>query len=223
MIDPTLLQALTDLADAEDTESSMRALAAARSVLGGYERLEPLLHRLASRTKEIQRLRALAGLDELTGIANRRAFHDALGKEVARQWRRGGSYGLVLIDLDGLKLINDRFGHAAGDRAIVATANACVRTLRESDLAARLGGDEFGVLLPETIAEGAFRAADRLREQIESEDVAGIALRTSIGVAVAEEPGIEAAQILARADAALYTDKRHRKAIATDQLRQAVA
>ncbi|HEX2700794.1 MAG TPA: diguanylate cyclase [Acidimicrobiales bacterium] len=100
--------------------------------------------------RDVERLRRQASTDALTGLLNRRAFDEALSQEVARASRYRRPFSVAMVDLDGLKLINDRDGHPAGDAALVAMATAIRRSLRLSDRAYRVGGDEFVILLPET-------------------------------------------------------------------------
>jgi diguanylate cyclase (GGDEF)-like protein len=157
--------------------------------------------------------RALAQTDGLTGLPNFRSFHARLEEEVARAHRYGHHLACAMVDLDGLKQINDKLGHAAGNRAILALADAVREELRDTDFAARYGGDEFVVLLPQTSeAQGAL-FAERLRKRLaDVSEQAGLPVRGSIGVAAvnAEElDSPEAAEdLLRRADEALYRAKR---------------
>ena len=157
--------------------------------------------------------RALAQTDGLTGLPNFRSFHARLEEEVARAHRYGHPLACAMVDLDGLKQINDRLGHAAGNRAILALADAVREELRDTDFAARYGGDEFVVLLPQTNeAQGAL-FAERLRKRLVAvSEQAGLPVRGSIGVAavVGEElDSPDAAEdLLRRADEALYNAKR---------------
>ena len=211
-IPPEVVSALTELACADDVSTGLRALERAWATLGdALGPYRPLLETLLRRVSEVHRLRRLAGLDELTGVANRRAFHEAAERELARRGRSGEPLSLIMLDLDGLKRLNDTHGHAAGDEAIVAAARAFGGELRGSDVLARLGGDEFAVLLPETDADGARFVAERLRVALEREVVAGAALRTSAGVATLDGAGGELGILLAEADAALYGEKHARK------------
>jgi diguanylate cyclase (GGDEF)-like protein len=155
----------------------------------------------------------MAGRDPLTGVANRRTFSDALARELARHARTGQGVAVILLDLDGLKWINDTHGHAAGDAAIVSVARACEALLRTTDLVARLGGDEFVVLLSDVDEGGARVVARRVQAGIEKAVVAGSELRVSVGIAVAEAHGAKSEDLLAEADRQLYVDKRGRKSI----------
>ncbi|MGF1469881.1 MAG: GGDEF domain-containing protein [Sandaracinaceae bacterium] len=205
------LAALSQLAAAEDVGAARHALRAARSALGpSAEAYAPFLEQLCQRAAELARLRHLAGCDELTGLANRRTFRQALDRELARFRRTGDLPSVVLLDLDGLKEINDRHGHARGDEAIERVSGTLTATVRATDLAARIGGDEFAVLLPATDAFQAMRAGERVRAAVEAQRVAGVALRISIGVATATEV-VGADHLLAQADQRLYGDKARRR------------
>ncbi|MDH5674048.1 MAG: GGDEF domain-containing protein [Myxococcales bacterium] len=203
---------LTELASASCPSESMRALALAESSLGAeVESYLPLLRCLARRNEELSRLRSLANRDPLTGVANRRAFQDTLSREQARHDRTGEGFALMLIDLDGLKAINDSLGHSAGDTVIGAVAEAAATTARSSDLVARIGGDEFAVILPATGGAGARQLARRMREAIERVDTLHGRPRVSVGVAACDEPGADPNALFDRADAELYRDKQARK------------
>ena len=164
-------------------------------------------------TAQKEHFRALAQTDGLTGLPNFRSFHARLEEEVARADRYAHPLSCAMVDLDGLKEINDRLGHAAGNRAILALADAVREELRDTDFAARYGGDEFVVLLPQTSATAAGLFAERLRRRLlEVSQAAGLPVRASIGVAALspDEVGApEAAEdLLRRADEALYKAKR---------------
>jgi diguanylate cyclase (GGDEF)-like protein len=148
-----------------------------------------------------------AGLDSLTGLRNRRSFHDTLEKELARCRRGGTPCTLAYIDLDGFKAVNDAQGHATGDEVLRAVANVLHTRLRQTDVAARLGGDEFALLLvntPEPAAESALRALqEALLERMRS---SGWAVTFSIGAVAAITDGF-ADSLLATADALMYSVK----------------
>jgi two-component system cell cycle response regulator len=164
-------------------------------------------------TAQKEHYRALAQTDGLTGLPNFRSFHARLEEEVARAHRYGSPLACAMVDLDGLKQINDKLGHAAGNRAIVALADAVREELRDTDFAARYGGDEFVVLLPQINEAQAALFAERLRRRlIETSTNAGLPVRGSIGVASVDaeqlnSPGA-AENLLRRADEALYRAKR---------------
>ena len=104
--------------------------------------------------------------DELTGLSNRRAFDDALAAEVERAKRFGNDLGLVLIDIDDFKRVNDTYGHPQGDVVLREVARVLRESSREVDHPARYGGEELAAVLPGTDLEGAFNRAERVREQI---------------------------------------------------------
>ena len=164
-------------------------------------------------TAQKEHFRALAQTDGLTGLPNFRSFHARLEEEVARADRYSHPLACAMVDLDGLKQINDRLGHAAGNRAILALADAVREELRDTDFAARYGGDEFVVLLPQTNAQAAGLFAERLRRRLLAvSEQAGLPVRASIGVAALtpdEVAGSDAAEdLLRRADEQLYKAKR---------------
>ncbi|MGH2667897.1 MAG: diguanylate cyclase, partial [bacterium] len=150
--------------------------------------------------------------DELTGLHNRRGFFTLAERQLKLSRRRGQGLVVVLADLDGLKLINDRFGHAEGDRALIATAQVLMATFRDVDIIARLGGDEFAIVVVDADEnlEDALRA--RLLRQIDARNTredAGYTLSLSVGTArqpVRKPRTID--DLLARADEALYRVKR---------------
>ena len=155
--------------------------------------------------------RQLATTDELTQLANRRQFDEALAAEVVRAERFRDPVAVVAADLDNFKEINDRFGHDVGDLVLRAFAAAIRKNVRDVDLPARYGGEEFTVLLPATDAEGGRQLAERLRRAVEelSLDSGGggtVPVRSSFGVAsYPAEPS--AAALMRAADRALYRAK----------------
>lgn len=153
----------------------------------------------------------LALEDALTTLPNRRAFDLRLASEVARANRTRAPFGLVLLDLDDLKEINDRHGHEAGDLVIETMAARLSRFIRETDLAARIGGDEFAVILPGVLTPENLQAAiDRLREATTGPvERAGVPLpvRSSIGGAVWGDESQDGAAMVRLADERMYADK----------------
>ncbi|HXN54717.1 MAG TPA: diguanylate cyclase [Myxococcales bacterium] len=163
-------------------------------------------------TAQREHFRALAQTDGLTGLPNFRSFHARLEEEVRRADRYAQSLACAMVDLDGLKQINDNLGHAAGNRAILALADAVREELRDTDFAARYGGDEFVVLLPQTNAAAGALFAERLRRRLATvSQEAGLPVHASIGVSALtpDEVGVpDAAEaLLHRADEALYRAK----------------
>ncbi|HVF53909.1 MAG TPA: GGDEF domain-containing protein [Actinomycetota bacterium] len=160
---------------------------------------------------EVQ-LRHLAFHDSLTGLANRVLFTDRLQNALARHRRSHELLGVMIMDLDGFKLVNDRFGHAAGDRLLEAVACRIEECLRESDTAARLGGDEFAVLLESVHSESeAVMIAERIIESLRPPIRIGrqqIATAGSIGIVVSAADDVDIEGLLRRADVAMYEAKR---------------
>jgi diguanylate cyclase (GGDEF)-like protein len=149
--------------------------------------------------------------DGLTGLLNRRTMEETLLSQVQRSRRTGEPFTVLMLDLDHFKAINDRHGHAAGDRALKHTAAALKAELREVDALARFGGEEFLVLMPGATVEAARPVAERLRTALITDapriDGAPLFLTASIGVAQWREPAEEPSRLLMRADAALYRAK----------------
>ena len=152
----------------------------------------------------------LAALDQLTGLYNRRSGEQRLAQEISRAQRHGRPLTVLLLDLNELKSINDRLGHAAGDLVIKGFAERLQRAIRGSDLAVRLGGDEFMALLPECRADEVKHVLGRV-EGLEVE-YQGEKIRCHFSSGFTDyKPGESAAEVLKRADDALYADKRSSK------------
>ncbi|HEX8650664.1 MAG TPA: diguanylate cyclase [Pyrinomonadaceae bacterium] len=156
----------------------------------------------------MERLRAEADRDYLTGLLNRRRFRTALGQEVERWRRYGVPCALLLVDIDHLKRINDEHGHSAGDIVIRHLASSLMQLSRDNDTAARLGGEEFALLLAGTDDVKALAAAERLRYVIAAESLEGIGQVTaSLGVAACPAHATSERSLFAASDAALYRAK----------------
>jgi two-component system, cell cycle response regulator len=154
-------------------------------------------------------LKDLAGRDSLTGLANRRILNQRLSRELARARRYGTRMSVVMIEIDGFKAVNDRYGHGRGDEALQAVATVLNLTCREMDVAARLGGDEFVLVLPHTEKPGAAQFAERVREAIAYTPPNGrVSITGSFGVASFPEDGTTADGLLQAADRAMYEAKR---------------
>jgi diguanylate cyclase (GGDEF)-like protein len=167
-----------------------------------------LLHLLRQRADTlILRLDEAANTDPLTGLANRRCFDALFEEELYRRARTNRPLALILVDLDGLKGINDEYGHASGDVALKLVADI-LGSNRRTDRAARLGGDEFAVLLPETDAATAVGVAERLAVSLRSVAEVGFPVTLSLGIACAPGDGETADDLRQAADMALYTAKR---------------
>ena len=150
-------------------------------------------------------------IDPLTGISNRAAIEAEAIRALERAPRKGGAMSLLMLDLDHFKAINDRHGHAAGDRVLRAAADAWHTVLRGRDPLGRIGGEEFVVVCADTTLEQALVVAERLREATAAllfDDVdPGLRVTVSIGVAQSQRSDDSHEGVLARADAALYRAK----------------
>lgn len=173
---------------------------------------------LAALRQKMERLRSEADLDHLTGLANRRRFRVALKREVERWRRYGVPCALLLLDIDHMKAINDRFGHPAGDLVIRHIANTLARVSRDNDTAARLGGEEFALLLASINADKAAAAAERLRAILADHAIEGVGdITVSMGVATCPAHADSERTLYSASDRALYVAKnegRNRVAVA---------
>ncbi|HLT28888.1 MAG TPA: diguanylate cyclase [Myxococcaceae bacterium] len=174
------------------------------------------VRQLLRRARQRRMLRALATTDGLTGLANFRSLSQRLEEEFKRSLRYRHAMAVVMIDVDHLKRLNDRFGHEAGNRALLAFVRHLRSNLREVDFAARYGGDEFVVILPHQTAAEAVIFAERLRQgltqlrlPVREADPVGPGLTISAGIAAHTplEPCVSAPELLECADAALYDAK----------------
>ena len=163
------------------------------------------LAKVENLTNEVYKL---AVLDPLTGLYNRRSGEQRLAEEISRAARYERPLTLLLLDLDRLKQINDQFGHAAGDTALRASAERLQRAIRGSDQAVRLGGDEFMVILPECKADEVRHVLGRLEDLMVEHEGQKIPCRFSRGW-TDYRAGETAQELISRADAALYEDKRN--------------
>jgi two-component system cell cycle response regulator len=155
------------------------------------------------------RLESDARIDELTGLGNPRLLDERLGVEAARRARYGTPLTILVMDLDGLKQINDKHGHLTGTAVLRAVGEAVRREIRETDVAFRYGGDEFVVLLPHTGMADAMAFSDRLLGRIRKLRPCDIGVSASIGVAAYDDAIDDSIQAqLARADSATYAAKR---------------
>jgi diguanylate cyclase (GGDEF)-like protein len=157
------------------------------------------------------RHRTAAMVDPLTGIANRRSFLQDAAQLAKRHGANPRPTAVLLIDLDHFKSINDRFGHAIGDRALEIFADAARQSVRSSDLLGRLGGEEFAAVLNDTTRDKAVAVAERIREGFAkaSQDVGGrpVCATVSIGLVHSQDAPLDVAELLAQADQALYFAK----------------
>ena len=177
---------------------------------GAFEEIERLRAKIARLEERVRQLDELAHQDALVPVPNRRGFLRELEALIGRVSRYGESAAMLFIDIDGLKSINDSFGHTAGDDALVHVALTLARGVRKSDCVARLGGDEFGVLLAHASEEIAVETAERLTEQIEADEILCDGNRVPLGVAIGVtmiEAGDQPDAVIRRADHAMYDVK----------------
>jgi len=171
----------------------------------------------------------MAERDPLTNLHNRRRFHEELERELAEASRRGVEVGLVLLDLDGFKPINDRYGHQAGDEVLVTLARELGRVVRRNEMFFRLGGDEFAILAPEATEEGLEELARRVLEHtaalrfsfVKDEEAR---VTASLGLALCPSHACDGERLVAAADAAMYQAKeagRNRWCVAISRDRRA--
>jgi diguanylate cyclase (GGDEF)-like protein len=157
-------------------------------------------------------LRQIAIADTLTGALTRRGFECEMGRELKRAIRNGQELSLLMVDVDHFKSVNDRFGHATGDR-VLRDVTACIKSeLRASDFIGRFGGEEFVIAMPETDLRGARQLAERIRRKIAEivvvhQDGGGHHVSASLGVSNLSPSDRHWTQMLARADEALYEAK----------------
>jgi diguanylate cyclase (GGDEF)-like protein len=176
-------------------------------VIGELEELASRAGPAIDNARSFREARQLADLDALTGLHNRRFFHETLAREVARAHRYDRRLGLIVFDLDDFKAINDRIGHLAGD-GVLADAAARVReVVRSADIPCRVGGDEFAVILPESTMADADQLYRRIQHSVGTKP-AGPAGRLLFSAGVAElRPEDDAVSFFQRADNALYRAK----------------
>ena len=179
-----------------------------RHLIGELEQalteVQQLSRKLSENNLELERL---AVTDQLTGLYNRAKLDDLLSLEIHRTSRGGGSFALIMLDIDHFKQVNDTHGHQAGDRVLVEVSRTLSGTVRRTDMVGRWGGEEFLIICPETDASGAVKLAEKLRRAVDRERFSHIGrLTVSLGAAV-HRPDESAASILARSDQALYGAK----------------
>lgn len=215
-------QSTDGLADPVEAEwprqdgSSLKVRLSAQEILSeqGRGSFEVIVEDITKQRELEDHLRRLAASDPLTGLANYRHLIDSMDREIRRSNRTGREFALLLFDMDGLKQLNDSFGHLTGSQALCRMADALTLFCRDIDIAARFGGDEFALLLPETGLEAAHLVARRIGGSI-SEDSNGPRISVSVGVSVYPLHGQSVEAIVSAADTAMYAMKRERKQAAT--------
>jgi diguanylate cyclase (GGDEF)-like protein len=176
---------------------------------------------LLDQARLFEQVRSMAVSDPLTGLANYRRLISVLEAEVDRSRRTQRPFSIVLLDMDGLKIINDHFGHLTGSRALVRIGKVLRNHSRAIDTAARYGGDEFALVLPEAAKDIASRVVFRIRERLAAESEPP-ALSVSAGVAAFPEDGDTPEKLLGAADRALYAMK-HRRVSSVQNLTRIAA
>ena len=174
------------------------------------EEIGTLRGRVAQLQERVEQLDQLAHQDTLINLPNRRGFMRELERLIARVDRYGINAAMLFVDLDGLKMINDTFGHRAGDGALIQVANLLAKGVRHSDVVARIGGDEFGILLEASDENDAHETATRLVEQICTCEFShdGEALPLSVAIGVGMIDALDTAEaVMERADEAMYRRK----------------
>ena len=190
---------------------------AAMHLAAEVERLE---RELAAARQQLAALETRAEIDPLTDILNRRGFERELKRSLAHAKRHGASAALLYLDLDGFKSINDRHGHAAGDAVLKAVATVLMRHVRASDVVARLGGDEFAALLWHLTDDAAQHKARLLETAIARTTATHAGTTLSVGASVGSAPLLpldQPADVLERADRAMYERKRSRRSVVSGQ------
>jgi diguanylate cyclase (GGDEF)-like protein/PAS domain S-box-containing protein len=181
-------------------------------VTDGATLVSAAIRDISDRKRLEDELRHQAYHDSLTGLANRALLGDRVGHALARSGRRKTSVALLLIDLDDFKTVNDSLGHPVGDQLLAAVGTRLRRCLRAADTCARLGGDEFAVLLEDVCGErDATRTAQRILQALQAPFLLGgerVAVRASIGIALAEPGQAAAGDLVRNADIAMYESKR---------------
>jgi len=188
---------VTDVMDVDDRERLIEEISLLRA-------------KVARLQERVEQLDQLAHQDSLINLPNRRGFMRELERLIARVDRYGINAAMLFVDLDGLKMINDTFGHCAGDEALIQVAGLLSKGVRHSDVVARIGGDEFGILLESSDESDAHDTAARLIEQISSCEVVhdGDTLPLSVAIGVGMIDALDTAEaVMQRADEAMYRRK----------------
>lgn len=178
------------------------------SFKSGFVRLKQELDEATRHSEELEKK---LNLDQLTGAFNRRAYDKRIKDEMARFLRYGSHFSLMVIDADKFKLINDNYGHAIGDRCLKEIIRRTLPLLRQNDMLARYGGEEFVVIMPETNADGAKVAGEKIRKTIEKIEFIykkkKVQVTVSIGISQTQDGDKTHRQVFERADVAVYRAK----------------
>lgn len=188
-------------------DDAVISLVEAEALIGEIERLRGEINTLEARVGQLDEL---AHRDPLVDLPNRRSFVASLERLIARVERHGEQAAMLFIDVDGLKSINDKFGHPAGDEALIEIAQLLVASVRQTDFVARIGGDEFGILLERADESRAWQMALRVVETVVGSQfcVAGSCLPLSVAIGVGViEPGDDPQTVIGRADRQMYQVK----------------
>jgi diguanylate cyclase (GGDEF)-like protein len=179
--------------------------------------LERSIRYAVERAQLINILNERAIRDELTGLYNRREFNFRLDEEISRYLRFGHPVGLIALDIDNFKVVNDDYGHQVGDEVLRRLAKLLIATIRSVDQPARMGGDEFFIIFPETATEQAMEVAERLRQLVvaqpfyimqDSGRYYKIPIQISVGVACLPDNALNKEDLIEAADKALYAAKK---------------
>lgn len=177
------------------------------ALIAEISRLRGEVARLESRVEELDRL---ANLDTLVPVANRRGLIVQLDMMIARFERHGTPAALLFVDVDGLKALNDTFGHAAGDAALIHLTETMISSVRQTDMVARIGGDEFAILLDHADENSACETAARLADQVADCEFCFEGTCLPLSIAIGFTPiqiGDSPESVMDRADEAMYRQK----------------
>jgi diguanylate cyclase len=210
-----LQQALAELAELKRalSASQEKSSTAQRQIVIYVDIISRLRQKVNLLEQEVAQVHHFAYHDELTGLPNRSLLRDRLNQAIVQAARQNKQVGLLLLDLDGFKIVNDRLGHATGDKLLQRVAERLLSCIRGADTACRYGGDEFVILLPEIDGEkSAAEVAQKLHAHLAMPYVVDgnpIAVTSSIGIAVYPCDGSSQDDLIRRADVAMYLAKAH--------------